>query len=82
MHDVDMIPGVDGYADRAPEQPLVGQGLRPERIHFKMRYKLVAVGRLGRLLHSALSDEQHRQGEHCDKSDNQGRSVDFHIDIP
>ena len=38
MDDPDMVLRIDRDADRAPEQPVVGQRLRPHRIDLKNRH--------------------------------------------
>ncbi len=35
MNDPDVIPRIDGDADGLTEDPMVGQWLPPERVHFK-----------------------------------------------
>jgi hypothetical protein len=37
MDDPDMVVGIDRYADRLAQQPVVGQRLGPHRVHFKSR---------------------------------------------
>src|SRR5713101_8344726 len=37
VNDPDVIPIVDPHSDGPAEQPMIGQGLRPQRIHFEHR---------------------------------------------
>ena len=65
VHDPDVVVGIDRDPDRGAEQPVVGQRLRPERVHLERR-RAFAGGRprLGSLrLHARNGPATARHGE-------------------
>ena len=64
MNDPHVVPIVHRQADGLAEDPVVGHGLGPERIHFEP-WSLLGLGRgpIEHCLADAETDQQGHQGE-------------------
>ena len=67
MHDIHVVAGINRHTNAAAQQPVVGQRLGPERIHFEMGHHAGGTGGgyLTELLFANAQNDKQGEGKAC-----------------